>query len=132
MSHGLSKGVLAGLTSLTLLCGVAHAQGPAAQPPAEVSELGEITVGPPRIVQRSIYGLMTKEMSMSLRVSYSDLDMRTPAGATELDRRLTEAAHLLCERLETAYPDSRPEHDTCVKEALGGAQPQVLLARASD
>jgi len=67
-------------------------------------------------------------MSLSVRVPYNDLDMHTPTGVAELDRRVSAAAAYVCAQLERKYPDGSPERFYCAKNAIAGAKPQVIKA----
>lgn len=129
------RSVIAGLTALGLVWGgAAQAQDEAPveriRPPPDSAVISGVTVSVPKVVERTRYGVVTKELSMSARVPFRDLDMRTPAGVAELDRRVAEAADYICRQLEIMYPDGTPEEYYCVRQAIGEAQPQVLLARS--
>jgi UrcA family protein len=99
-------------------------------PPPEDSVLTGVTVSVPRTIKRERYGVVSQVVNMSVRVPYGDLDLQTPAGAAELDKRVREAGNYVCRQLEVMYPVGSPDTFGCVKEAIGDAQPQVVLARA--
>jgi UrcA family protein len=115
---------------LSVFCSVASAQPTSLSAPLpEDSVLNGLVVEAPKVIERTRYGLVIQEQTMSVRVPYDDLDMRSPDGVAELDRRVTEAADLICRRLEIAYPDGSPERYFCAREAVRGARPQVIRAR---
>jgi UrcA family protein len=132
-SQSFSKSAAVGLAAFGLLHGAALAQqgpiGPPKPPPAD-SVLNGVEVTSPRTISRERYGLVSQEVNMSVKVPYDDLDMRTPAGVAELDKRVTEAARYVCGELQAMYPAGTPERFYCVKDAIGGAQPQVVKASA--
>jgi UrcA family protein len=80
------------------------------------AERPEITIKMP------VHGSPVKVISLAQHVSYGDLNLTTPAGAAELERRVTEAAAAVCRKLDKVYPDSRPKGHTCteitVKDAM--------------
>lgn len=133
MSQLIRKGALAGALLLALSCGVTVSAQPASlsAPLPEGSVLEPLVVEPPKVIERTRYGVVLQEQTMSLRVPYDDLDMGSPAGVAELDRRVAEAAELICRRLEIALPEGSPERYFCEREAVRGARPQVIRARNS-
>ena len=66
------------------------------QPPPEDSVVGDVIIEAPKFVERNRMGVITQEMSLSVRVPYNDLDMHTPTGVAELDRRVSAAAAYVC------------------------------------
>jgi UrcA family protein len=133
----LCKGALVGAAALGLvLGGAAHAQNqgttPAAaiQPPPADSMISGVTVSVPKIVETQRYGAVSQEISMSVRVPFGDLDMRSAEGVATLNKRVADAADYVCLQLERMYPVGAPERFYCVKEAVGDASPQVVRARA--
>jgi UrcA family protein len=99
------------------------------QPPPVDAQLNGVVVYAPRVIEQTKYGVLTQEYKMSARVPYSDLDMGSKAGHDELDRRVAKAADYLCRQLERLYPDGGPDRRTCAREAIGEAEPQVILAQ---
>lgn len=100
------------------------------QPPPADSVLSGVTVTVPKVVERTRYGVVSSDVSMSVRVPYGDLDLTSPAGVTELNKRVAEAGNYVCHQLERMYPVGSPDEFYCVKEAISGAQPQIVAARA--
>lgn len=116
-------GFLAGAAGLVLMATQASAQnyGP---PPGGPDE--EITVQAPRFHEegsglRSL-NLPPEKVSLSVPVSYADLDLRTRAGAHELRRRVVHAAYDVCGQLREAYPfHTLTSSPSCLREARDNA-----------
>ena len=115
--------------SAAFCAGAALAQNAAPEQPTDTA-LSGVTVTAPRVVTQPLYGTSEKQMSLSVRVKFRDLDMSTPGGVAELDRRVAEATQYACRQLGILYPDARPEQRTCERETLSDTQPQLALARA--
>jgi UrcA family protein len=139
MFNFIRNSVLVGLALGMALGGVANAQRVANPQPArtegllqppEDSTLTGVTVSVPKVVETTRYGLVLSEATISVRVPYGDLDMKTAAGVTELDARVSRAGNYVCEQLERLYPTGYPEQATCSREAIRGAGPQVIKARS--
>jgi UrcA family protein len=79
-------------------------------------------------------GIPIEEVSLSRKVGVSDLDLSSPAGRAELDKRIEAVAKEACKQLEKLYPleDWVTDTDTCIANAIKGAkkQEQALLASA--
>jgi UrcA family protein len=141
MSKPARRAALFAAAAFTLIAGAALAQprsipekdlpqsGLPLQPPPEGATVGEVIIEAPKIVERSRLGIVSAEVSMSVRVPYGDLDMRSADGAAELDRRIKVAADYVCDQLERRYPQGSPETFYCAKEAVRGTRPQVIKAR---
>ncbi len=91
---------------------------------------GVTVTAPGRFARDPATGAPIDLITLSRRVSYHGLDLQTPEGSRELDRRIKEAANWACRRLEALYPVGRPEPTTCAKTAIAEAQPQVIEAKA--
>lgn len=135
MSSVLHNCALAGLAALGLAwSGPAAALDPPGgkmQPLPPDSVLNGVVVHPPKTIQRDRMGMILQLMTMSVHVPYRDLDMSTPTGVAELDKRVSEAARYICRQLEILYPNGSPDSFYCAKEAVSDAQPQVVAARVS-
>jgi UrcA family protein len=81
-----------------------------------------------KIISTSSTGVPTEEVSVTRRVSYSDLDLGTYAGAVALKQRVQKAAQLACEQLDELYPLEQPQAPSCIKEAVAAANQQVEAA----
>jgi len=79
-------------------------------------------------VKMPVRGSVVKEISLTQHVSYGDLDLTTPAGVAELEKRITVAAEAVCEKLDKVYPDSRPKGQTCTAISVKDAMHKVTAA----
>jgi UrcA family protein len=72
-------------------------------------------------------------VSLTRRVSYADLDLTTPSGAKQLELRVQEVAHTVCEELERRSPSSpnSEERLTCVKGAVADGMGHARAAIAA-
>lgn len=135
MSELLCRSVVAGAVGAGLLwAGIAQAQetikeSELEKPPADAVISGVI-VTPPKIVETTKFGMHVMDISLSVRVPYGDLDMSTPGGVAELDRRVNEGAEYACRQLELKYPTGSPALRVCQRRAVDDAEPQVVAARA--
>jgi UrcA family protein len=86
-------------------------------PPASAQTVEEVTVvGKPKALPETL----------SYRVSYADLDLATPDGQKELDRRIRVAAEYVCGVL-----NSGTDVGTCVTDARRNASRQEGKAKSS-
>jgi UrcA family protein len=126
--------ILAGLLALTATAAFAQGDPPTSglplQPPPPGLTVGEVVIEAPKVVERQRYGVVGQEVLMSVRVSYADLDMKTPAGAATLDQRVKDAANYVCKQLDRRYPVGDPDSFYCAKNAVVDAKPQVIKARS--
>ncbi len=129
MFKSLCNAALIAAAGVALCAGAAAAQTAAPEQPTDAA-LSGVTVTAPRVVTRPLYGTSTKQMSLSVRVKFRDLDMSTAAGVAELDRRVAEATEYACRQLGAMYPDARPDQRMCERETLTGTEPQLVMARA--
>jgi UrcA family protein len=81
-----------------------------------------------KVIAMSSSGVPTEEVAVTRRVSYSDLDLKTYAGALALKRRVQKAARLACKQLDELYPLEQPHAPSCIKETVAAANPQVEAA----
>jgi len=86
-------------------------------PPPEAYAPGEqVIVVAPRPFGR--YALAPTEMTrLSTNVSYSDLDLRTAAGAVELRQRVRDAAREVCDSLVVRFPHALHSVPSCYRTA---------------
>jgi UrcA family protein len=85
-----------------------------------------IVIAPPRVDHSSL--APTEITKLSMNVAYSDLDLRTDAGAYELHRRVRAAAREVCDELITRFPHALAENRSCYKRALDTAMNHVDTA----
>ncbi|HEX8757209.1 MAG TPA: UrcA family protein [Steroidobacteraceae bacterium] len=76
-------------------------------------------------------GAPIEEVTVTHRVSYADLDLRTQAGAAELRRRVEETARVACKQLDDLYPLEEKKARECADTAIADASPQVRNALAA-
>jgi UrcA family protein len=101
---------------------------------AQQSDVPEVKIEASRSVTRvgtSTIGAPIELVQVIRRVSYKDLDIATPSGATELQKRIRATAQSACKQLDTLYPLERVDTTSCVKEAVNHSTAQVQAAIAS-
>jgi UrcA family protein len=127
LSRDAALGVATALTLISAgpAVGQATPTGPAA---VAASDLSGVTVMVPKVVRRSLYGLTTSDVGMSIRVPVADLDLASPTGKLEFDRRVDEAANFVCRLLNNKYPSGVPDQFGCVDDAVAGAEKQREVA----
>jgi UrcA family protein len=84
------------------------------------SKLVLAVLGAATLSAGAVPALAADEQGQSVEVQYSDLDLTTPAGAKELDRRLHEAAREVC-GMSNMTSGSRLRSDSagaCYRDAL--------------
>jgi UrcA family protein len=84
------------------------------------SKLVLAALGAATLTATSVPAFAAGEQGKSVEVQYSDLDLTTPAGAKELDRRLHEAAREVC-GMSNMASGSRLRSDSagaCYRDAL--------------
>lgn len=126
MKNSMFK-VTVGLFAAAVVAGGALAQQP---------EDLVVTVSASRVVttdtgQRSAIGAPIKGLSLSYKVNYSDLNLATPAGAAELEKRVNGASKAACAELGRLYPDSTPRDAECTKATVKAAMVEVHAAVAA-
>jgi UrcA family protein len=119
-----------------LAAAILGAVGVAAQTARVGEPVFELTVVAPRLVRRpvareSATGAPVELVSLTRRVSYSDLDLTQHADVLELDRRIEAVAREACEQLAGVFPLSDPKTPDCVAEAVSGAKAQAERAVAA-
>lgn len=84
------------------------------------------------VLGRSTIGVPIEETTLKRRVSYADLDLTTHAGATELKRRVHEAAREACTKLDDLYPYEDRQAPACISDAVAAASREAndAIARA--
>jgi UrcA family protein len=70
-------------------------------------------------------------VSITRRVSYSDLDLVTHAGVQTLEARINETAGSLCDDLGRRYGLDGFDRPQCVRDAVRGAMAQARTAIAA-
>jgi UrcA family protein len=109
-------GLLVGVTSL-------------AQPmPQVIVEVPHIE----KSVQTGAVGQRKETLSIVYKVDYSDLNLATHSGATELQKRIKDSATQACQQLAKLYPETTEGDTPCVQGAVKSAMAQAnkLIATA--
>ncbi len=83
------------------------------------------------VVGHSDLGAPIEQVTLSRRVSFSDLDLATNAGAVALKKRVEEAARASCKQLDELYPLEEKHAPECIDKAVAAASPQVDEAIAA-
>jgi UrcA family protein len=103
------------IPSLLVAAGCVAFAGPVAGQAMEA-----VTVEAARVVEvgRTIYGAPEQQVVLRRGVSTKGLDLATPAGQAELDKRVNETATALCKELDKMYPLTDPQKKDCVRDAV--------------
>lgn len=87
-------------------------------------QLKEVTVQAARVVEtpagRTESRIPIVNASLSIAVSYADLDLSLPSGQKALEKRINDAALKACEQLRALYPVTAkpaPSDAECAKSA---------------
>lgn len=99
---------------------------------ALADELPAITIGAGVVTKstlgRSSLGAPVEQVTVTHRVSYSDLDLTTQTGAAELRKRVQDTARLACQQLDDLYPTEARNEQECTRTATAQASSQVQSA----
>jgi UrcA family protein len=81
-------------------------------------------------------GIQNQRVQLSQNVSYSDLNLATQSGESELKARVHNVADAICDRLgqsdePRAAIDATANHIQCVNSAVDNAMPHIRRAIAS-
>lgn len=115
--------------SATLLIaglGLAISAAAVAQTPVTVRASNLAT----RVIGTTTAGAPLVLTTLKSGVSYSDLNLTTPAGALGLTRRVHGTARDLCGQLDDMFPFEQPTARSCTVKAVADAMRQVRLAIA--
>lgn len=82
-------------------------------------------------------GIQNQRVQLSQNISYADLNLATPSGASELEARVREAANTICQKLDNFDPASSgiqqaEERINCINGAVDDAMTQVRQAISSE
>ena len=102
----------------------------AASWPGLAQEMGQVVVEATRVESTMVKGMPA--LSIVYKVSYSDLNLATHSGATELQKRVKDSAAKACTQLAKLEPTSVETDPTCVTTATknGLAQADKAIAAA--
>jgi len=81
-------------------------------------------------------GIQTERVQLTRNVSFKDLDLTTPGGASELEQRIRDSADSVCTQLKDINPTNSAQNEemdqkTCVSGAVKAAMRQMKQAVAS-
>ena len=69
-----------------------------------------------------------EDVSLSERISYADLDLRTRDGAHALRERIRLSAARICDQLRQVYPYALTPRESCFRETLNNSMPKANSA----
>jgi UrcA family protein len=101
---------------------------------ASADESSQVTVAAerPNVSTKHMHKGMPEEVvSITHKVSYADLNLASPAGAAELEKRINDSAKAICARLDKLEPQSKSEDANCIKSATETAMLQAHAAIAA-
>lgn len=77
-------------------------------------------------------GAPIERLTLTWSVPFTDLDLSTHSGATELQKRVNARAQAVCQELDRLFPFTDRGGASCVKDAAAGgmAQADKLIAAA--
>ena len=88
-------------------------------------EVVTVEVARSQKVAQTRYGVPVREITIVSSVSYADLDLATPQGVKELEKRVRETATSSCKEMDVKFPVEGYGQDECIKNAVDGAMSQV-------
>jgi UrcA family protein len=114
---------------LTAACGIALLAAAMFTGPASAKSLDEITVQGYRLttrqVGRSYTGIPIDEISLSVRVNTAGLNLATPEGLSDVQKRIHAASLAACAQISRLYPLAEPRDKSCAATAERAALEQV-------
>jgi len=97
----------------------------------------EVKIQAQRVINEKVIAHITGggkiiELTLSYPVSVADLDITSVAGATELEKRVRDAARAACAEIGSKYPHATPSDAVCAQKADAKAMSDVrkLVAAA--
>ncbi len=96
------------------------------------SRMGRSAVTKDVVGRAAATGAPIERLSLTWSVPFTDLDLSTHSGATELQERVNARAQAVCQELDRLFPFTDRGGASCVKEAAAGglAQANKLIAAA--
>lgn len=79
-------------------------------------------------------GLPLEQVTLTHKVGYKDLDLKSEAGAAALEQRINDVAKHACDELDKLYPKAWSENRRCEMRARDSAKDQMeaVLAAAKN
>ena len=130
-SHIPLFSVVTGVAAAVLFATAAMAQqyGPSSTYTVNNAGQEEVTITSPRYSPwQSTIGAPYRVHSMSVPVSYSDLNLHTGDGVYTLRQRVKYTAREVCDKLTFRDPVGLPDTDGCYWRAIRDAMPQADAA----
>jgi UrcA family protein len=96
----------------------------------------DVTVQASRVVNTKTAGYTSSrvpitDVSLTYRVNLADLDLASSAGATQLEKRVNDAAQEACKELGRLYQNATPSDAECAKLARDKAMVDVRQVLAA-
>jgi UrcA family protein len=108
--------------------------GVIAQSTDEVPEVKIVASKPMLKAGQTAGGQPVEVVALSHVVNYADLNIATPAGVTELEKRINDAAKSVCRELELLMPRGTSQgvgSGSCVNDATADAMAKAKVAIAA-
>ncbi len=117
---------------LTGLCACAAVAGVAMAQDSEEVTVSALRLTHTRVTVTPESGTLVKDVTLSYGVNVDGLDLRTKAGAAELQRQVNDAAAAVCREVGRQFPDSTPDDQDCTRLASNRAmvKANALIAAA--
>lgn len=96
------------------------------------SRMGRSAVTTETVGRSGSTGAPIERLTLTWSVPFTDLDLSTHSGATELQKRVNARAKAVCQELDRLFPFTDRGGASCIKEAAAGGQAQAdkLVAAA--
>jgi len=96
------------------------------------SRMGRSAVTTDTVGRSASTGAPIERLTLTWSVPFTDLDLSTHGGATELQNRVNARAKAVCQELDRLFPFTDRGGASCIKEAAAGGQAQAdkLIAAA--
>jgi UrcA family protein len=88
---------------------------------AEQMEVITVEAARAQKVAQTQYGVPVREITIKSRVSYADLDLGTPQGVAELEKRIRAIATSTCKEMDVKFPVEGYGEQECIKQAVDAA-----------
>jgi UrcA family protein len=92
---------------------------------AEPLEVVTVEAARTQKVAQTHFGVPVREITIASRVSYAELDLATPQGAKDLEKRIRETATSSCKEMDVKFPVEGYGEADCIKHAVDGAMSQA-------
>jgi len=123
-----SRSMLVTALAFALTSAAAVAQDKSSEVTIVATQQVELAAG------RTNGGQRVEVAQLSRVVSYADLNIATHSGATELEKRINNAARAVCKKLEVLYPSGTSHglgSGSCVADATKDAMAKARVAIAA-